>query len=119
MDEKTKKIYKELYEDYHLSLPDKIAAIEKSMGDLKRERSEEVYQNQIRLIHSMRGSAGSYGHHFLTSLCQRWEELLAGYAPFSGNVDAILGLGEKGLGLIKKYHSDIDSCKEELLVDFV
>ncbi|MBT7609022.1 MAG: hypothetical protein HN576_04660 [Bacteriovoracaceae bacterium] len=118
MNDDRKKLYEELYKDYLEQLPEKLSTIENYYTEFEQSKSEKSYNNLVRIIHSIKGSGGSYGHHFLTSLCNLWELKLNDWSQFNDHYQEILDLSIKGLELMRKYKTDPSSCSDSLLVGF-
>jgi len=117
MDEKRKALYQQLYEDYLQTLPDKINNLNLLIKKFGDSFSADDLDQLIRSIHSMKGSAGSYGHHFLSNMAKNWETLILEYQQNSLN-ESIISTSEKGLEYIKNYQADPASFKEDKRLDF-
>jgi chemotaxis protein histidine kinase CheA len=118
MNDKRKQLYEELYKEYLELLPEKISSLETYYIEFEETRSETSYSNLVRIVHSIKGSGGSYGHHFLTTLCKEWESKLNGWYNFNDHYKEILELSIKGLDLMRMYSEDPESCEDHLLENF-
>ncbi len=50
-------------------------SLEEGSGDEKEEATKELW----REVHSLKGSAGTYGFQFISNVCHSWEDLMAGH----------------------------------------
>jgi len=78
MDKKTldfEKKIKELKLQYLASLPSKCDSIEQMILNLESgERSDESLSELARQVHSLKGTAGTYGYKFVTTICHNFED---------------------------------------------
>ena len=63
--------------EYLSNLPEKLDNLESLVLDLGKEQEPtEAKKELYRSIHSMKGSDGSYGHQFISTVCHYWEDMM-------------------------------------------
>lgn len=68
---------RQLRESYLAELDEKLGGIESDLLALERtERFAEVFERAYRKVHSLKGSAGTYGLPIITKICHQLEEHL-------------------------------------------
>jgi chemotaxis protein histidine kinase CheA len=70
-------LLKTLQMQYLETLPEQMQKIETQILDLEKQYDQKGYNNLLAMIHTMKGTAGSFGLNFLTKLCHRYEDFLA------------------------------------------
>ena len=67
--------------DYLAGLPVKIQALEDVIHDLgqpqPQQDQEALYTELYRVVHSMKGTAGTYGIHVISTICRQFEDYLS------------------------------------------
>ena len=67
----------ELKKGFIAEIPARLDDMESLVLDMEKNESfQEHYENVYRHAHSLKGSAGSYGLHFITSVCHAMEDAL-------------------------------------------
>jgi len=113
----------DLRNDYVKSLQDTIKEIETLFLKLEEKSDPETYKQITRIIHTVKGSAASYGLNFASTLCHKFEDYLnsenINCITFSNHTNKLL----KFLDLLRDYinnlskenETDIKSFDEQLL----
>ena len=74
----SKKTYLEVFDtlrsDFLLILPEKVETIESNILDINKP---DIFNDLLRFIHSLKGTAGTYGLNIITSICHQMEDVLA------------------------------------------
>ena len=107
-------LYEELYKDYLKLLPEKINYLNSLINDFSIIQSEERLMTIVRSVHSIKGSAGSYGHDFLSKICRGWEDKLMSFKDFEKYKDDILKISFSGLKIFREY---LENQKIEETID--
>ena len=69
--------YAELRQTYFSELPTRIDDVENSILALDQDASNQAeYQELLRKVHGLKGSAGTYGFYFISQVCHQFEDLL-------------------------------------------
>ena len=65
--------------DYLAELPVKIQALEVAIHDLGHPEhdQEALYTEIYRVVHSLKGTAGTYGIHVISTICRQFEDYLS------------------------------------------
>ncbi|MBD3610470.1 MAG: Hpt domain-containing protein [Gammaproteobacteria bacterium] len=64
----------QLGENYFNELPEKIDEMESYILQLIQGYDQTAFETVFRLVHSMKGSAGTYGYDILTTICHNLED---------------------------------------------
>lgn len=84
MPQLTQDLLEQLKEGYLAQLPGRINEIEQLVLKLENpEYHKEAYETLYRQIHSLKGSAGTYGFGIISSVCHQFEDFL-GTVEFGG-----------------------------------
>lgn len=76
--------------DYINALPEKIASLELLL--IRLQRNDELYEEVFRMIHSLKGTSGTYGCEDISKICHEFEdELLSQNREQQYNLDILLG----------------------------
>jgi chemotaxis protein histidine kinase CheA len=79
----------ELQNNYLSELPSRFDEIDQLILDIKKQiNTESKYATLYRLIHSIKGSAGTHNLHILTSICHHFEDLLSSVDSNLKNTDS-------------------------------
>lgn len=78
----TQQKWQQLQQQYATRLPEKIAALERDWQTINHHPSDmQCYENLLRGLHTLAGSAGSYGFPAITALCREIETSLQSTQP--------------------------------------
>lgn len=81
-------LMQQLRMNYLAELPDRINELEQRTLDLKRaDDFAQQYEELYRKIHSLKGSAGTYGLQIISSICHQLEDTITCIANDSSKVD--------------------------------
>ncbi len=71
-------VFAELTRTYLDSTTDRLAKIDQSIDDIYNEKGsrDEIYRDLQKEIHSLKGSAGSYGFQSITTITHRLEDYM-------------------------------------------
>jgi len=98
--EHAEQLFDALRAEYVAELPESLAALERQTVDWRA--GHPVSTKFLRDVHSLKGTAGTYGLSFVTSACHHLEDLLSKHEPggdHRGHVDTVLGY----IDLIREY----------------
>lgn len=92
---------------YLSNLPEKLDNLENLVMDLDKESTpEETKKELYRHIHRMKGSAGSYGHQFISTVCHYWEDMMESMRLQKILQDDITDRYLKFVDLLRTYQSN-------------
>lgn len=63
--------------EYLSNIPEKLDNLENLVLEMDKDKEQKEAKKELfRHIHSMKGSAGSYGHQFISTVCHYWEDMM-------------------------------------------
>jgi CheY-like chemotaxis protein len=81
-----KQLLKQLRDDYLNELPEKIQLIEALVLNLNKDKDRDNFNELYRHIHNQKGTSGTHGLPFLSTICHQFENELA---DINENLDLI------------------------------
>jgi chemotaxis protein histidine kinase CheA len=85
----TLQLLEQLKEIFLAELPDQCQELSTLILTLdKQPESHDIYEELYRAVHSLKGSAGTYGLHIISQICHHFEDLLSTLDDESTKIDA-------------------------------
>ena len=99
---------------YVANLPQRLDTMEALLVELKKgEDYESTYENLHRAIHSLKGTAGTYGVQIISSICQPFEDYLtAAHEDGSGVSDQQINTCMCFIDLLRRARNQVETGRE-------